>query len=170
MSKKNTKSKSSANVKRFSETDKKNLYAVILITAVLGIFSYSGGLNNTFTNWDDEEMVVNNPAVKSLSVQNILSQFTTFHHSHYHPLVNISYAIEYRFAGLNPFVYHLTNLLFHLMNSILVYLILLRLSKNNFIAALAAILFAVHPLHTESVAWITERKDMLYSFFFLLAV
>lgn len=170
MKKKNTKSKGSVNVKRFSEADKKNLYAVILITAVLSIFSYSGGLNNSFTNWDDEEMVVNNPAVRSLSVQNILDQFTTFHHSHYHPLVNISYAIEYHFAGLNPFVYHLTNLIFHILNSILVYLILSRLLKNNFVAALAAILFAVHPLHTESVVWITERKDMLYSFFFLLAV
>lgn len=170
MSKKNTKNKGPQQVKRSSETDKKNLYAVILITAVLGIFSYSSGLNNSFTNWDDEEMVVNNPAVKSLSLQNILEQFTTFHHSHYHPLVNISYAIEYKFSGLNPFVYHLTNLIFHLLNSILVYLILFRLFKNNFAAALAAVLFVVHPLHTESVVWITERKDMLYSFFYLLAI
>lgn len=170
MSKKKTKNRTSVQVKKYSGKDRKYLYAVILAIAVLGIFSYSSSLNNTFTNWDDEEMVVNNPAIKSLSLQNILKTFTTFQHSHYHPLVNISYAIEYKFAGLNPFVYHLTNLIFHLLNSILVYLVLLSLFKNNFVAALVSILFVVHPLHTESVAWITERKDMLYSFFYLSSI
>lgn len=170
MSKKNTKNRGAVQVKTYSEKDKKNLYAVIIIIAVLGIFSYSSSLNNAFTNWDDEEMVVNNPSVRSLSLPNLLKTFTTFHHSHYHPLVNISYAIEYKFAELNPFVYHLTNLIFHLLNSVLVYLVLFKLFRNNFIAALVSILFAVHPLHTESVAWITERKDMLYAFFYLLAI
>lgn len=170
MSKKNTKNRGAVQVKTYSEKDKKNLYTVIIIIAVLGIFSYSSSLNNAFTNWDDEEMVVNNPSVRSLSLPSLLKTFTTFHHSHYHPLVNISYAIEYKFAELNPFVYHLTNLIFHLLNSVLVYLVLFRLFRNNFIAALVSILFAVHPLHTESVAWITERKDMLYAFFYLLAI
>ena len=170
MSKKNTKNRVPAQVKKYSDKDRNNLYAVILLIAVLGIFSYSSSLNNSFTNWDDEEMVVNNPDIKSLSLQNILKTFTTFHHSHYHPLVNISYAIEYKFAELNPFVYHLTNLIFHLLNSVLMYLVLLRLFKNNFVAVLVSILFVVHPLHTESVAWITERKDMLYSLFYLLTI
>jgi tetratricopeptide (TPR) repeat protein len=115
-------------------------------------------------------MLVNNPSIRSLSLQEIFNTFNSFHHSHYHPLVNISYAIEYHYFGLKPFIYHLTNLIFHILNSILVYLVLLRLFKNNFVAALVSILFAIHPLHTESVAWITERKDMLYSFFYLLSI
>jgi len=88
----------------------------------------------------------------------------------YSPLVFVSYAVEYRFAGLNPFVFHLDNLLFHAANSLLVMWLVLRLSKNGWAAAFCAALFAVHPMHVESAAWITERKDMLYAFFYLAAV
>jgi len=169
MNKKKQQIKKGAEPAKISVTDRNNLYLVALIIIVLCVFSYSSSLNNSFTNWDDEQMLVNNQSVKSLSPANIFDIFTNFHHSHYHPLVNISYAAEYHFFGLKPFVYHLTNLIFHILNSILVYLILFRLFKNNFVSILVSVLFAVHPLHVESVAWITERKDMLYSFFFLMA-
>ncbi|HAX47642.1 MAG TPA: tetratricopeptide repeat protein [Ignavibacteria bacterium] len=170
MNTKNTKTSKNKTHSRFSSYQKKRSYLILLTIIILGVFSYSSNLNNSFTNWDDEEMLVNNQDVRSLSPGNIYNIFTNYHHSHYHPLVNISYAIEYHFFGLKPFVYHFTNLLFHILNTILVYFVLLKLFRNNFVAALAALLFVVHPLHVESVAWITERKDMLYSFFFLLAL
>ncbi|MBE2219004.1 MAG: tetratricopeptide repeat protein [Ignavibacteria bacterium] len=145
------------------------LYTILIIIAV-SLISYSSILDNSFTNWDDEEMLVNNPTVRSLSAHNIYEIFTTPRLNHYHPLVTISYAVEYHFFELNPFVYHLINLIFHIASSILVFLVILKLFRKYNIALIVSILFAVHPLHVESVAWITERKDMLYSFFMLLSL
>lgn len=141
---------------------------VILI--ILGLFSYRQSLNNGFTNWDDDVMLLQNPLVHSLSSGNIAKIFTEIQNNMYHPLVTLSYAIEYSFAGEKPYTYHFTNLALHILSSILVFFIFYRLSGNNIIALITSALFAVHPLHVESVAWITERKDMLFSFFFLSAL
>lgn len=124
-------------------------------------------LNNGFVNWDDDLMVTKNQKVFHLSASGIKTIFTTIDVSTYVPLTILTYAIEYRLAGLDPRVFHATNYLLHLLNCLLVFGLFLILSRNFKIALVTALLFGVHPLHVESVAWITERKDVLYAFFFL---
>ena len=88
----------------------------------------------------------------------------------YQPLVFLSYAVEYHFAGLSPGVYHLTNVLIHIINVLLVFILLKNLSGKPEVALIAASLFALSPLRVESVTWVTTRRDVLYTFFYLLAV
>ena len=88
----------------------------------------------------------------------------------YHPVTTLSFALEYRFARLNPFIYHFDNLILHLLNILLVYLFIKLLSGNKIIAFVVALLFGIHPMHVESVAWVAERKDVLYACFFLLSM
>lgn len=139
------------------------------LALILGVtaFTLYPTLRNGFTNWDDDLMVTKNPKVFHLSTSGIKTIFTTYDITTYVPLTILTYAIEYRVAGLNPRVFHATNYLLHLLNCLLVFGLILLLGRNSKIALVTALLFGVHPLHVESVAWITERKDVLYSFFFL---
>jgi protein O-mannosyl-transferase len=88
----------------------------------------------------------------------------------YHPLVIISYAWEYFFFGLNPAPYHIINLVIHLLNCMLVFYFILRLNHSIPVAFITGLLFGIHPLHVESVAWISERKDVLYAFFYMISL
>jgi len=94
---------------------------------------------------------------------------TTFYGGNYHPLTALSNAVEYHFLGLDPKPYHVVNVVLHLLNVALVFLVVGSLAGRFEPAVLAALFFAIHPMHVESVAWISERKDVLYSFFYLLA-
>lgn len=141
------------------------------IFVLLGIsaFFWFPSLQNGFTNWDDHVYLTDNPLVKNLSWKNIREIFSSLLMGNYHPLVPLSYALEHSLVGLNPFLYHLDNLLLHFGNTYLLYLILHRLTKSIPGSLAGATLFALHPIHVESVAWVTERKDVLYTLFFLLA-
>lgn len=149
-----------------------SLFLIIVIT----FFSFYSSLKNDFVNWDDDWYVTQNLLIRELSWKNIKQIFSPSAYTNldtpqlYVPLVTLSYAFEYHFVKLNPFIYHLTNLVLHLLNCLLVFLLFLLLSHNISIAFIVAILFGIHPLHVESVAWITERKDVLYAFFFLSAL
>jgi len=127
-------------------------------------------LNNGYvSNWDDSHYILGNRLIKDLTFANLKGIFTYFTLDLYTPLVLLSYSIEYYFFKLNPYGYHLTNLILHLCNSLLVFWIIFLLcdKKKPGIAFIAALLFGIHPMRVESVAWIAERKDMLYSFFLL---
>ncbi len=140
------------------------LAGVVLITFII----YSPALHNQFTNWDDGVYVTDNPFITSLSGKNISYMFSNQIANNYHPLTMISLALNYNVSGLTPFSYYLVNIIFHLFNILLVYwLVVLLSAKNKPMALFVAALFAVHPMHVESVAWIAERKDVLYTFFFL---
>ena len=139
---------------------------VLIITGI----AFSPVLNNDFTNWDDQKHVYENPSVRSGDGPPLREIFTTSTSKIYVPLTILSFSIEHRFFGFNPFVYHLTNLLIHLAVTALVFRFALRLQLTARVAALAALLFGIHPMHVESVAWITERKDVLYAFFYMLAL
>jgi tetratricopeptide (TPR) repeat protein len=116
--------------------------------------------------WDDDFYLIKNDAIKSLS--GLKSAWTTLNSTpQYYPMVFTSFWIEHRLWGLNPAGYHTTNILIHAVNAILFMLLLHRLGIPG--AFLAGLLFAVHPVHVESVAWITERKNVLSLFFYLLA-
>jgi protein O-mannosyl-transferase len=142
---------------------------VVLITAICHFV----GINNQFVNWDDEAYIKFNELIKTLDMDSVIKMFSlkSIYGGNYHPLVALTNAIEYNIVGMEPKLYHIVNLLFHLANTYLVYIFIRLLSKqNNIVAASVALLFGIHPMHVESVAWISERKDVLYSFFYLLAL
>lgn len=131
---------------------------------------YSPSLENTFVNWDDDAHLLNNPFVQSLDGEGLRDMLTTTVNKIYIPLTALSFAIEYHFFKDHPFIYHLDNLLLHLSVTVMVLLFALRCGLSLRAAFLSALVFGVHPLHVESVAWVSERKDVLYAFFYMLAL
>ncbi len=158
--------------KRRATEGRRHLYflaAVVVITFIC----YSGSLNNGWTNWDDNVYVAENPLVTSLSGDNVSSIFSTANHVslNYHPITILSLAIDYHFSEYSAHTYHFTNLLFHLFNTALVFWFIFLLSgRRTEVAAIVALFFGIHPMHVESVAWISERKDVLYAFFFMASL
>lgn len=122
------------------------------------------------TNWDDNYLVTENPQIRSLTLDNIISMFSSYSLNHYHPLVILSYALEFKFFGLSAYHFHLTNILLHALNASLAVLLAYLLSKNALTALIVGVLFAVHPLRVESVVWVAERKDVLCTFFIFLSL
>lgn len=131
---------------------------------------YSPVLQSDFITWDDPEHLIENPLVHSLHYNNIKNIFSTTVNNTYIPLSILSFAIEYHFFKLNPFVYHLNNLLLHCGVVILIFFLAKRMGLTVKAAFLGALLFGLHPMHVESVAWVTERKDVLYALFYLLSL
>lgn len=147
---------------------KKNIILISLACLLAVTFlSYLPALKNGFTNFDDDLYVTDNALVKDISPANITRIFSSFQQALYKPLVMLSFALEYHFFKLQAFVYHLNNLILHLLNVSLVFWLIFLLSKDIMAAFITALLFGIHPMHVESVAWVTERKDVLFSFFFL---
>lgn len=128
-------------------------------------------LQNEWLNWDDDAYVLRNPMVWELDGEHVAEMFTTPEQvGLYHPLTMLTLAVDEEIWGKDAFGFHLSNLLFHLLNVFLVFLLLRRLARQDFTAILGAVLFGMHPMHVESVAWISTRKDVLYVAFFLLAL
>ncbi len=147
----------------------KQVLLLALLVLVLTSIALSPLLKNGYTNWDDLIYVTKNPLLKNTSWDGIKAIFSTPVSSNYHPITILSLAINYQMSGLNPFSYLMTNLLFHLCNTLLVFFFIYRLSGKQTITALfVSLLFGIHPMHVESVAWVSERKDVLYVFFLLL--
>ncbi|MBN8702848.1 MAG: glycosyltransferase family 39 protein [Bacteroidetes bacterium] len=141
----------------------------VLILLAFTALTYWGSLSNDFTNWDDDLYVTENADIQSLSASTIQNFFTSFKNGNYHPLTWLSLAFDYNLSKLSPFQYHLTNLLLHLFNTLLCFVLIKKLFNSN-MAWLASLLFGVHSIHVESVAWVSERKDVLFTFFYLLSV
>lgn len=144
-------------------------YFLPIVLAVTFIV-FLPALQNKFVNLDDTQYVVENPVIKDFNSENLKIIFSEQFVGNYQPITMLSYMIEYTFFGMNPFGYHLMNLIFHLFGTLFVFLIIKKLSGNTLIAFITSLLFGIHPLHVESVAWIAERKDVLYGFFFLWAL
>jgi tetratricopeptide (TPR) repeat protein len=126
-------------------------------------------LSNGFVNWDDPKYVVDNVIIKDLSGKGIKTIFSSFYGGNYHPLTALSNAIEFKLFGLSPKPFHFFNLVIHLVNTFLVFKLIRLLAADMRIALIVSLLFGMHPMHVESVAWISERKDVLYTLFYLLA-
>ena len=140
---------------------------IIPILLVTGI-CLSPMLGNSFTNWDDEYYVVQNGMLRGPDWAAI---FSTQLLSNYHPVTVATLAFNYSMTQLDPSSYLITNLLLHLANTGLVfYFIWLISGKKIWVAAFSALVFGIHPMHVESVAWVSERKDVLYTLFFLLSL
>ncbi len=167
-------SKSQSQNNNSSNIDIRTIFWVIIgLTASVFIPS----LWNEFVLWDDPEYVYENPFFKDFSFAKVFS-FDTFYMGNYHPLTILWLYWESLFFsngdpniynGFQPFWFHLNNLILHVANTALVFFVVKEfLGANSWrIAAIAAILFGIHPMHVESVAWVTEIKDVLYGIFFL---
>ena len=133
-------------------------------------FLYQTSLEDQFVNYDDPAYVTKNVHVlQGLSRQNTVWAFTSTTEANWHPLTWLSHMADVQFFGLNPAGHHLTNLLLHLCNVLLIFFLLSTITGSISCSAVVAALFAVHPLNVETVAWVAERKSLLSMFFLLLA-
>ncbi len=143
----------------------------LLVAIAISFIALYPTLNNGWVNWDDEEYVLNNPMVHEISASSISTMFTTSQvQATYTPLVLLSWALDYSIAGADAQVFHTTNLLYHLLNIALVFWLILLLVGRPDVAGITALLFGMHPMHLEVVAWISARKDLVYALFYLLGL
>ncbi len=148
----------------------KKVFLSLLVILGITFLVYASSLKNDFVNWDDVLHLTSNGLVRSLDSEHVKNIFTTAVNFTYIPLTILSFAFEYHFFGLNPFIYHLDNVLLHLGVTALVFVFALRLKAPLAAAGMAALLFGIHPMHVESIVWVTARKDVLYGFFYMLAL
>jgi tetratricopeptide (TPR) repeat protein len=154
-------------------------WGVPLAIALAVVATFAPALRCDFTNWDDDVNFTKNPNYRGLSPARLAWMFTDYN-GHYMPLTWITLGLDYALWGMDPAGYHLTSVLFHAANAVLFYLVLLRLMRRaapatsemrlRGAAAAGALFFALHPLRVESVAWVTERRDVVSGLFFLLSI
>ena len=142
---------------------------VLLAAMVWLVFGQT--LRHGFVNYDDSIYVYDNPEIKNgITSNNIGNAFTHFHAFNWHPLTTISHMLDCQFYGLQPWGHHLTNVLLHGMTAIALFLVLRQMTGALWPCAFVAAVFAIHPLRVESVAWVSERKDVLSGLFFMLTL
>src|SRR6266571_1160185 len=156
-------------------------WLVPALIAVVTFATFLPALHNQFVNWDDDKNFLENPHYRGLGWTQLTWMWTT-HMGHYIPLTWMTFGLDYLLWGMNPLGYHLTNLLLHAANAVVFFFITRRLLTRALpspserghtlavSAAFAALVFAIHPLRVESVAWATERRDVLSGLFYLSAV
>jgi protein O-mannosyl-transferase len=145
------------------------LVCLFLVMATLAV--YWQVQNFHFVNFDDGKYIYENHHVQEgLTLKSITWAFTTFHASNWHPLTWLSHMLDYQFYGMNPGWHHLTNLFFHIANTLLLFFVFRKMTGSLWQSAFIAALFALHPLHVESVVWVSERKDVLSTFFWMLTM
>jgi hypothetical protein len=141
----------------------------IVIIILLNTAIYIKTVNHGFVNIDDPAYIANNPFIKDIDGDSIKKMFTEHYFANYQPLVLLSYAVEYKYYKLNASGYHITNIVLHTINSILVLLLIYTITKSSWISLFIALLFSLHPMQVESVAWVSERKGLMCAFFYLLS-
>jgi tetratricopeptide (TPR) repeat protein len=162
----------SPNDRRSLSTGHRNHRILIcVLLALITLAVYWPVANHSFINLDDNGYVEFNDHVHQLNMDTVHWAFTTFTESNWHPLTWLSHALDCEIYGIkNPGGHHVTGLIFHLLNVLLVFFVLSRMTGFPWRSAFVAALFAIHPLHVESVAWVAERKDVLSTFFWLLTM
>ena len=145
--------------------------AICILLAIIVAVAFGRSLGHNFVNYDDGEYVYENPHITNgLTLGGIWWAFTHVHAANWHPLTTISHMLDCQIYGLHPWGHHLTNILLHATAAILLFLALRKLTLSLWPSAFVAALFAIHPLRVESVAWISERKDVLSGVFFMLTL
>jgi Flp pilus assembly protein TadD len=156
------------NVHKQGNFSHQSIYYTIIF--LLTIIAFSPSLNNSFTNWDDNVYITENPDIRNITPNNLIKIFSSQYQGNYQPLTMLVYMVQFTIFQLNPTAYHCTNLIIHILNSLLVFALLLAFTKKNAVSLIGALFFAIHPLRVESVAWIAELKDVLSAFFYLLSL
>ena len=135
------------------------------------IFVYGQIRTHDFIGYDDDKYVTENHYVRQgLSKESVIWAFRSTHASNWHPITWLSHMLDVELFGMNAGAHHLTNLLFHILNSLLLFIVFRKMTAHVWQSGIVALLFAIHPLHVESVAWVAERKDVLSTFFGLLTI
>jgi Tfp pilus assembly protein PilF len=149
---------------------KKRLGIVIALIA-LNLFVYSDVGHFDFVNWDDQSYLTENTNVQAgLSWSNVRWALTTSHSPYWHPLTWMSHMLDVTLYGMDPGPHHVTSLIIHVASTLLLFFIFQRMTRATGASAFVAAIFAVHPLHVESVAWLAERKDVLSTFFLFVTM
>ncbi len=160
----------------------RNIVILAIAAAVVTFIVFIPSLHNGFINWDDDIYITNNPKIRDMDSRFFEQAFKEFYFKNYHPLSTISHAMDYRLWGMDPKGFHLTSLIIHALNTMLVVFLVRMLlvaynrgaTRDSLSVSMAAfacgIIFGLHPQHVESVVWASERKDVLYAMFFLLAL
>lgn len=175
--KKNVNSKKGRQVKKseqaividFSDGRVKNII-FLCVLIILVVIAYSPAFFNGFTTWDDDLQVTDNADITSLSFHNIKTFFSSFYVGMYQPMTTFCFAVIYKMFGLNAVGFHSFSLLLHLINIILVYKLMEKISDKKEIIWGLTLLFSVNPLQTEAVAWVSATSTLLYTMFFLLSL
>jgi 4-amino-4-deoxy-L-arabinose transferase-like glycosyltransferase len=142
----------------------------VIVLSCLTFVVYANTLGHDFLlNWDDRLYVVDNETIQGITGEHLKDAFTRFYIGNYAPLHIISYMIDYTLWGMRPSGYILSNVLIHAVNGILFYLLLFRMNRRRALGFIAAFIFLLHPVQVESVSWISQRKNLLAMFFFLLS-
>ena len=167
---KNTLGLSNSPVKNGSSWRLASFYVCLALVAITW-FVFGQTLRHDFVNFDDHVYVYENPlVVKGLSTEGIIGAFTHTHALNWHPLTTLSHMLDCQLYGLKAGDHHLTNVILHTISVLLLFLVLKQITGALWQSAFVAALFAIHPLHVESVAWIAERKDVLSAVFFVLTL
>ncbi len=154
-----------------SKSEKYRSLYICLFLAIVVLAVYWPVHKYDFVRYDDNKYVINNRNIQSgINTQSIRWAFTTGYASNWHPVTWLSLMLDYKLFGLKAGSFHLVNLLFHIINTLLLFIVLKRMTKATWASAFVAAVFGLHPLHVESVAWIAERKDVLSTFFFMLTL
>ncbi|MBN1843887.1 MAG: tetratricopeptide repeat protein [Deltaproteobacteria bacterium] len=144
---------------------------ICLLLAMITLAVYWQVGNHAFVNYDDDKYITANQYVQGgLTLKSVTWAFTSMDVSNWHPLTWLSYLLDIQLFGMNPGMQHLISLFFHVANTLLLFIVLRRMTGALWKSAFVAALFALHPLHVESVAWIAERKDVLSAFFWMLTM
>ena len=138
-----------------------------LLVAVLTVAAFWPALHLGFTDWDDPFYATDQPLIHDLSPAGLGTIFTSYVEGNYHPLTMASLAVDYHFWKLDPKGWHLVNVAFHVLVTLAVFAFVLLLSGSEAVAFITALFFGIHPMHVESVAWVSGRKDVLYGLFYL---
>ena len=141
--------------------------ATFVALAIASALLYIGILRVDFLGLDDPQYVVNNPWIRSFSLQNLQHIFTTPYFANYSPFHLLSYMLDYAFAGASPFVFHLSSNIWAGLVAGFVFLVALALTRNRIVSVAASLLFIVHPAHVEAIAWVASRKDLVAAAFAL---
>lgn len=145
----------------------------MVMTVILAVTTviYAPTLRHSFTNWDDNDYVTENPLITDINAATLSEILTRPVALNYHPLTILSLSLNYQVSGYEPWSYFAFNILLHLMSTLLTFFFVRQIPGcSRVLAWFAAAVFALHPMHVESVAWVSERKDVLYAFFFLAAL
>ena len=144
--------------------------ALALLVAAVTFVAFIPALSADFVSWDDERNFLTNPHFRGLGLEQLRWMWTTTLLGHYVPITWMTLGADFTLWGMSPRGYHFTNLLFHVVNAVLVFYLARRILGHDVAAAFTALVFSIHPLRVESVAWVTERRDVVSLFFCLLTV
>jgi Tfp pilus assembly protein PilF len=155
----------------FRMPDKSRVFLICLALPVFTFIVYEPVLHHEFIGFDDHTYVTGNQQVKAgLTREGMAWAFGLEGNSYWHPLTWLSHMLDCQLFGLAPGMHHLTGLVFHMANSLLLFLVLKRTTARLWLSAFVAALFALHPINVDSVAWVAERKSVLSTFFWMLAL